>query len=94
MMFFARFSLPKNIKIVDRKHHLTYAKYSKELMLSDSLTTENLRKKFKNNFDLCNFAINIGRNIVLSNSQATLNEIVNSVEERAQENVDSWPKKS
>ncbi len=51
----------------------------------DSLTTERLRKKFKNNFDLCNFAINIGRNEVMSNSQASLGEIINLVEDRAEE---------
>jgi hypothetical protein len=54
-------------------------------MLFDSITTETLRRKFKNNFDLCNFAINIGRNEVLSNSGATLREILIDVEKRASE---------
>lgn len=53
--------------------------------MADSLTTETLRKKFKNNFDLCNFAINIARNILLSGTQATLDEILVIIEERATE---------
>ncbi len=53
--------------------------------MSDTLTTENLRKLFKNNFDLCNFAINIGRNAVLSNSQTTLNDVIAEVEDRAED---------
>ena len=57
-------------------------------MLFDSMTTETLRKKLKNNFDLCNFAINIGRNEVLSNSGATLRDILDDVEKRATEKND------
>jgi len=52
-------------------------------MLSDALTTEKLRKKFKNNFDLCNFAIHIGREEIMNNSQATLSHVINLVEKRA-----------
>ena len=55
------------------------------LMLPDYMTTETLRKKFKNNFDLCNFAINIGRNTILGGSQATLREIIEDVDDRASE---------
>lgn len=54
-------------------------------MPSDSVTTERLRKKFKNNFDLCNFAINIGRNEIMSNSQSTLKNIIDAVDRRASE---------
>ena len=54
-------------------------------MLPDYMTTETLRKKFKNNFDLCNFAINIGRNTILGGSQATLREIIEDVDDRASE---------
>ncbi|HSX26374.1 MAG TPA: hypothetical protein VLE89_05140 [Chlamydiales bacterium] len=54
-------------------------------MINDSLTTETLRKKFKNNFDLCNFSINIARNIILGGTQATLGEILEIIEERADE---------
>lgn len=54
-------------------------------MRIDSMTTEKLRKKFKNNFDLCNFAIVIGRNEIMSNSQATLSMILELVELRASE---------
>ena len=56
-------------------------------MLSDNLTTERFRKKFKNNFDLCNFSINIGRNIVLSGTPATLKSILETIDERASEAV-------
>ena len=51
--------------------------------MSDSLTTEQIRKKFKNNFDLCNFAINIARNIVMSGTGATLTQILYQINERA-----------
>jgi hypothetical protein len=54
-------------------------------MYPDSLTTERLRKKFKNNFNLCNFAINIGRNMILGGNQSTLGEILEAVETRATE---------
>ncbi len=54
-------------------------------MSFDFVTTEKIRKKFKNNFDLCNFAINIGRNEILSNSQATLKNIIDLVDKRASE---------
>ena len=52
-------------------------------MTHDALTTEALRKKFKNNFDLCNFAILVGRNLILGGSQANLQEILHSVENKA-----------
>lgn len=52
---------------------------------SMALTNESLRKLFKNNFDLCNFSISIGRAQVLGGTQATLEEILNMVKERAQE---------
>lgn len=54
-------------------------------MVYDSLTTEELRKKFKNNFDLCNFSINIARNMILSGTYATLNEILAVIDQRASE---------
>ncbi len=59
--------------------------------MHDFLTTEALRKKFKNNFDLCNFSINIGRNLILGGTQSTLGEILVEVEKKAEE---LWPKKS
>ena len=49
-------------------------------MYDDLLTTETLRKKFKNNFNLCNFSINIGRNIILGGTQATLGDVLRAVE--------------
>jgi hypothetical protein len=56
--------------------------------MSESLTTERIRKKFKNNFDLCNFSINIARNVVMSGTQATLGEMLEMIEERASESRD------
>lgn len=53
--------------------------------MADSLTTERIRKKFKNNFDLCNFSIQIARNIILGGNQATLDELLHAIEERASE---------
>lgn len=53
--------------------------------MTEALTTERIRKKFKNNFDLCNFSINIGRNLLLSGVQVTLGELLRQVEERASE---------
>lgn len=58
-------------------------------MTLDFLTTERLRKHFKNNFDLCNFAISIGRSMILSGSQSTLSEVLEAVEDRAEEREDS-----
>lgn len=51
----------------------------------DSLTTEQIRKKFKNNFDLCNFSIVIAKNNILSGKQATLTELLALISERADE---------
>lgn len=56
-------------------------------MYQDALTTERLRKKFKNNFNLCNFAINIGRNMILGGTQSSLGEILEAVDDRAAEEV-------
>lgn len=47
------------------------------------LTTERIRKKFKNNFDLCNFAINIARTLVMGGNGGTLGQILHTIEERA-----------
>jgi len=49
------------------------------------LTTEVLRKKFKNNFDLCNFSINLARNVILSGQQITLQEALVLVDSRAED---------
>jgi hypothetical protein len=54
-------------------------------MYAQTVTTERLRRKFKNNFNLCNFAIHIGRNMVLSGTQCTLKDILHAVEKRADE---------
>lgn len=52
-------------------------------MHEDSLTTESLRKKFKNNFNLCNYSIRIGRTMIVEGSQAKLADVLDAVEERA-----------
>lgn len=54
-------------------------------MREDFITTEALRKKFKNNFDLCNFAIYVGRNEIMQNPQTTLRNILDTVGERETE---------
>jgi hypothetical protein len=54
-------------------------------MIPHPLTTELIRKKFKNNFDLCNFAINIGRNMILSGTPTTLDQILAEIDLRASE---------
>ncbi len=53
----------------------------------DPLTTEQIRKKFKNNFDLCNFAINIARNLLLSGTHLPLGEMLKVIEERADSDI-------
>ena len=54
--------------------------------MTDALTTESLRKKFKNNFDLCNFSINIARSMIMGGNHATLDEILHQIQMRASEN--------
>jgi hypothetical protein len=54
-------------------------------MGNESLTTEQLRKKFKNNFDLCNFSINVARNTILGGQQVTLDEVIEIIDARASE---------
>lgn len=51
----------------------------------DSLTTERLRKFFKNNFDLCNFAIKIGREMVMRGDSSGLGEVLDTVEDQAED---------
>ena len=51
--------------------------------MTESLTTERIRKKFKNNFDLCNFAINIARNTIMGGNHASLGELLVIIEDRA-----------
>ncbi len=53
--------------------------------MSEPLTTERIRKKFKNNFDLCNFAINIARGVLLGGTHMTLEQLLVMIEERASE---------
>jgi hypothetical protein len=55
-------------------------------MGKEDLTTEWIRKKFKNNFDLCSFSINIGRNVVMSGAgQGTLGDLLEHIDRRADE---------
>lgn len=51
-------------------------------MREDAVTSEALRKKFKNNFDLCNFAIQVGRNEIMKDPQTTLRNILETVEDK------------
>jgi hypothetical protein len=55
----------------------------KGIMKLDALTTESIRKKFKNNFDLCAFSIRIGRNMILGGQQATLTQILQEIDRQA-----------
>ena len=58
------------------------------------LTNEIIRKKFKNNFDLCNLAIQIGRNMIVGGAPATLDDILEKVEERVDaDKAKDWLKK-
>ena len=53
-------------------------------MSRDELTTEWIRKKFKSNFDLCAFGINIGRNLVMGGGfHGTLGDVLDMIERRA-----------
>lgn len=55
-------------------------------MILNSVTTECLRKKFKNNFDLCNFAISVARLVIKSEPEkTTIRTILSAVEIRAAE---------
>lgn len=55
-------------------------------MKHDVLTTEKLRKKFRNNFDLCNFAIHIGQSEIMNDPESTsLRKILAAVDIRASE---------
>lgn len=50
-------------------------------MKHDALTTELLRNKFKNNFDLCNFAISVGQVEILKDPESmTLRRILDAVD--------------
>jgi hypothetical protein len=53
-------------------------------MKQDALTTEFIRKKFKNNFDLCSFSIRIGRNMIMGGQQATLGQILEEIDRQAE----------
>ena len=77
----------KNTKTVELKDFLDYSILNRQgiLMTTDALTTEKLKKKFKNNFDLCNFAIRLGREEIMNNTQASLKYVIDQVDKRASE---------
>lgn len=54
-------------------------------MLIDHITTEYIRKKFKNNFDLCNFSINIARNEIQSGNSTSLRDVLQTIDHRTDE---------
>jgi hypothetical protein len=87
------FALCKKASCIKELYALYLALYTWVCMRQDrdTRTTERLRKKFKNNFDLCNFAILVGRNEILSNSQATLSSVLEMVENRAGEYAAAHP---
>jgi len=55
-------------------------------MSNDKLTSEALRKHFKNNFDLCNFSIRVARDLIASQKPAPLSEVLETVDKMASEN--------
>lgn len=56
-------------------------------MYENSLTTERLRKKFKNNFNLCNFSIQVGRDLISSGEAIGLKHILEIVSDKADEDA-------
>lgn len=52
-------------------------------MSSHQLTSEKLRKHFKNHFDLCNFSINVARDLIHSQQPAPLGEVLDMVDQMA-----------
>jgi hypothetical protein len=62
--------------------------------MSDSLTTERIRKKFKNNFDLCNFSINVARTIIMGGTPSSLEELLVAIEERADAHLKNDPSRT
>ncbi len=61
-------------------------------MAKKNLTNERLKKLFKSNFDLANYAIDIGRNYVLSGHYSTLDFLLLEIRRRA-EGVDDLQQK-
>ena len=59
----------------------------------NSLTTEQLRKKFKNNFNLCNFAIQIGHDMIASGNQISLGDVLQRVSDQSEEVIKENEKK-
>lgn len=56
-------------------------------MYEDCLTTEGLRKKFKNNFNLCNFSIQIGREFIANGEGVALKTILEFVSDKADQDA-------
>ncbi len=53
------------------------------------LTNEEIRKNFKNNFDLANHAIKIARNLVLTGKPFTLKAIMEELKKQTDPKVSS-----
>ncbi len=47
--------------------------------MKDLMTTEHLRKKFKNNFTLCNFSIRMARNLIKGGVHNPLKEVLEAL---------------
>lgn len=58
-------------------------------MLIDNITTEYIRKKFKNSFDLCNFSINIARNEIQAGNPSSLRDVLEVIDHRTEESPKS-----
>lgn len=58
-------------------------------MSKDLMTTEHLRKKFKNNFTLCNFSIHVARNLIAGGVHNPLKEVLESVSKENTEGL-AW----
>ncbi len=51
--------------------------------MKNQLTSEKLRKHFKNNFDLCNFSIKVARDLISTQQPAPLQEVLDLVDAMA-----------
>lgn len=51
----------------------------------EHLTSEWLRKKFKNHFDLCNYSIKLAQKLLKNGQFSSLDEILEEVEDQSDE---------
>lgn len=48
-----------------------------------NLTNEQIKKMFRNNFDLVNFAIEIGKNVVKAEEFTSLDDLIHQIKRQA-----------